>query len=127
MNLIRTCFAIFLLPAALVGAAACSGGETLGDGINTDAREVSIQAAITDPELRRGQVTLEGTIVSTCPSRGCWFYMRDDTGQIVVDLAPSDMAIPRDKRSPGAKTRVSGILQEKNGQVILEATGVEVY
>lgn len=127
MNLLRTCFAIILLPALLIGIAACSGGEILGDGINTDAPEVSIRTAITDPELRREQITIEGTIVSICPSRGCWFYLRDDTGQIVVDLAPNDMAIARENRSPGAKTRVSGILQEKNGQVILEATGVEVY
>lgn len=126
MNPFRICFAI-LLPALLIGIAACSGGETLGDGISTDAPEVSIREAITDPELRRGQITLEGTIVSICPSRGCWLYLRDDTGQIVVDLAPNDMAIPRENRSPGAKTRVSGMLQEKNGQVILEATGVEVY
>ena len=127
MNLFRTCFAIFLLPALLIVVAACSGGETLGDGVSADAPEVSIQAAITDPELRREMITLEGTIISICPSRGCWFYLRDDTGQIVVDLAPNDMALPRDNRSPGAKTRVSGILVEKSGQVMLEATGVEVY
>ena len=125
MRLFRSCFAI-LVPALLMGIAACSGGETLGEGVIADAPEVSIREAITDPSLRREQITLEGTIVSICPSRGCWFYLRDDTGQIVVDLAPNDMAIGRDNRSPGAKTRVSGVLREKNGMVVLEATGLEV-
>ena len=125
MRLFRTCFAI-LMPALLIGIAACSGGESLGDGIDADAPEVSIREAITVPELRSERITLEGTIVSICPSRGCWFYLRDDTGQIVVDLAPNDMAIGRENRSPGAKTRVSGFVRENNGIVILEATGLEV-
>jgi hypothetical protein len=75
-----------------------------------------------DPESYGGQaVIVEGKIVSECPA-GCWFTLKDDTGTIYVDLAPSNLVIPQKR---GAFATVYGQVVRKGSDTYLIGTKVE--
>ena len=72
-------------------------------------------------EFAGREVIIEGKIVQECGS-GCWFNLKDDTGIIYVDLAPSDLVIPQ---KVGSKATVFGKVAIKNGTTYIIGTKVE--
>lgn len=78
--------------------------------------------ALTDQSLRSKEVNIQGTILAQCSS-GCWFFLKDDTGQILVDLAPNHFTIPM---KSGKKVIVRGTLSEGKGSVKIIGKSVEI-
>ncbi|RQD64664.1 MAG: hypothetical protein D5R98_04690 [Desulfonatronovibrio sp. MSAO_Bac4] len=116
----------FLLVTALV-MAGCSGAEVYGPGVDRELPTVQVRDILFNNELQESHVTIQGDIVSICPSRGCWFYMQDSTGRIFVDLSKTDITLPyRQGRTVGSTATVSGKVIMRQGQPMMEATGLEV-
>jgi len=67
-------------------------------------------------------VRLEGRIAQECPS-GCWFMLKDATGVILVDLLPSNLAIPQ---AVGRSVATQGKVKKENNQVSVIGEGVEL-
>ena len=62
------------------------------------------------------EVIIEGKIVQECGA-GCWFNLKDSTGVIYVDLAPSNLTIPQ---KVGSNARVYGVVTiEKKSTYII--------
>jgi uncharacterized protein YdeI (BOF family) len=116
-NILLTTFLLLFL--ALTG---CSG-EKYGSGVDPDAPKVQVQDVFLKQELFGKKVTLEGKIVSQCQSNGCWFYLQDETGQIYIDLAKSQLTLPS---RPGKQVLASGTVGRTKQSYLLVASGVEV-
>ena len=102
----------------------CSREERYGQDISKDAPLVKVKDIHLNPALKGRVVNLEGKIVSQCLSIGCWFLLRDDTGVIPIDLAPSDLSITT-KNQIGRNAKVTGMV-EKNGDYKIIAQGVKI-
>lgn len=75
-------------------------------------------------EERLGQtVAVEASVAQQCPARGCWFRMKDDAGEVMVDLAPKRLELSEDR--VGQKAKVTGKVVKKGGKFWLEAQKVE--
>ncbi|MGH9159484.1 MAG: DUF417 family protein [Vicinamibacteraceae bacterium] len=61
-------------------------------------------------------LVVEGHMVDRCPLLGCWLTLRDDTGTVFVDLAPSGLSAARIQ--VGAAVRVWGRLGRTREGVI---------
>lgn len=110
---------VLLLSMLLAG---CSG-EKYGAGVDPAAQRVSVEDAFLQKGLLGQKVTLEGTIVSQCQSNGCWFFLRDTTGQIYIDLATNKFSLPS---MPNKQVVASGVVAKSKNNILLVATGVEV-
>lgn len=112
---------ILVMIAALVFAGCAA--EKYGSGVDGTARKVKVKDIMLYPELQGKRVTLEGKIVTQCMSNGCWFFLEDGTGQVFVNLAPSNFSLPA---KTGRPARVTGIVWTvKDGYQVI-AEGVEV-
>lgn len=114
-----------LLALALVVTmllAGCSS-EQYGAGLDSSAQKVTVKDAFLNKKLLGQKVTLEGNIVSQCQSNGCWFYLRDATGQIYIDLKTNNFTLPS---MPNKKVAASGTVVQSQNTVLLVASGVEV-
>ena len=67
-------------------------------------------------------VRLEGKIVQECPSGG-WFMLKDSTGVILVDLHPSELAIPQ---AVDHSVAAEGKVKKEYSQVSVVGEGVEL-
>lgn len=68
-------------------------------------------------------VRIEGKIVQECPT-GCWFDMRDETGQIYVGLSTAGLAIPQ---KVGSKVIVQGkVIGEGRTKVEIAGQGIQI-
>lgn len=116
----RTLLSVLLLLTLLF--AGCSQ-EQYGAGLDPAAPKVQVRDIFLQPALMGKQVTLEGTVVSQCQSNGCWFFLKDDTGQIYIDLSTNQFALPA---MPGKRVVASGQVARSQQNVLLVASGVEV-
>jgi uncharacterized protein YdeI (BOF family) len=83
---------------------------------------VTVNDILSSPKNFQDQsVIVKGKIVTECGS-GCWFNLKDSTGTIYVDLAPSNLVIPP---KVGATATVSGKVTFKGNDVYLIGTKVE--
>ncbi|MBX9584544.1 MAG: DUF4920 domain-containing protein [Gemmataceae bacterium] len=75
-------------------------------------------------EDRLGQtVAVEAEVDQQCPARGCWLRLKDDAGDIMVDLAPGKLELTEDK--VGQRAKVTGEVVKKGGRLWLKAETVE--
>lgn len=101
----------------------CSGKERYGQEISKDAPFVKVKEVYLNPALQDKVVNLEGEIVSQCFSAGCWFYLKDETGTLLIDLAPNLSITTKNKI--GRKVKVTGkVVRTGNYKII--ASGVEI-
>jgi len=89
---------LIVLAAALVGGGIYAfrgkGSAQLGKGVPDGAQITSIQEVLSHGKALTGkEVTVKGAMTQKCPTAGCWFYVKDDTGEIRVDTAPSGFTI----------------------------------
>ncbi|MEW5746148.1 MAG: OB-fold nucleic acid binding domain-containing protein [Nitrospirota bacterium] len=103
-------------------ATGCSA-EKYGLGVDSSSPTVMVKDIILKPELQGRQVTLEGKIISQCQSNGCWFFLQDATGQVFINLAPNNFALPS---RMGKKARVTGVVVAGPEGYQIVARGVEV-
>ena len=107
-------FALLLL-AGLTGCGARQG-EVLGrapqPGAVTPVRALTPSAS---------PVTVQGTMVEKCPVSGCWFKLRDRTGEIKVDTKAAGFVVADVPLN--TDVTVSGTLQSQPEREI-SATGL---
>lgn len=121
-----------VLTAAALSLAGCNHGVNEGTGGSSGEASSSLGepvkgdlptvcAALTADKL--GQtVAVEGEIVQQCPASGCWFRVKDDAGEVFVDLAPAKLRLTKDR--VGQHARVTGRVVKLGGQYRLEAQHV---
>ena len=68
-------------------------------------------------------MAIEGDIIQQCPASGCWFRMKDDAGEVFVELAPSKLRLTENREGQHAK--VTGHVVKRGAQFRLEAQYVE--
>lgn len=113
---------ILLLTIVIGSIVGCGGSEKFGEEI-TVIEITKIKDILIDPDKYVGKtIRVEGKIIRECPS-GCWFYLKDDTGTIYVNILPSGFAIPQ---KVGAKAVVEGKLESKEGRIEIVGKGVEI-
>lgn len=85
-----------------------SGEKTFGKEISVEEK-TSIGEILKEPAKFHGQVVrVEGTVDEVCQSMGCWFYLKDETGRMMIDLEmrPDSFDVP--KNSSGKLAVVEG-------------------
>lgn len=98
--------AALALGIALVSG--CGGQKVYGEPINV-AEKTAVADILKAPETWKGKtVRLEGKVDEVCQTMGCWFYLVDDSGRIMIDLGmrPDSYSVP--KGSKGKQAVVQG-------------------
>ena len=79
-----------------------------------------------NPDKYLGQtVTVEGELTKECPTTGCWWYVKDNTGEIRADSLAGGFALPLNHE--GRTIRTTGKLQKgEGGELQLAAFGARL-
>ena len=104
-------------------AAGCT--ENYGQPMPGDLPRITVMSALTDHSFLNKGVIIEGTILTQCQASGCWFFLKDDTGRILINLAPNNFTLPTNK--VGKKATVKGILSEAEGQITIIGKEVTIH
>lgn len=92
--------------------------------ISSNLPQISVKDAMLNSSYLNREVKLEGKIVTQCAASGCWFFLKDDTGQILVDLKPLNLGL---QQRTGKTAIVTGMLiKESSGQIIVSAKGLMI-
>lgn len=92
--------------------------------ISSNLPQITVKDAMLNSSYLNTEVKLQGKIVTQCAASGCWFFLKDDTGQILVDLKPLNLGLPQ---RTGKTAVVNGILiKEPSGQTIISAKGLMI-
>ena len=103
--------------------ASCAKGERYGT-IDASAPSVQVKDVLLSEAYGGKDVRMSGTIAMQCASSGCWFFLDDGTGRMLVDLKGLGLGLPQ---RAGKKARVSGtVIIDQHGQAVLNAKGLEV-
>lgn len=97
------------------------GSTELGNGIPAGAQIVDISGI--SEEMVGEEITIRGAMSQKCPTAGCWFYLKDSTGEIRVDTAPSGFTIT--EIPLGKEVTVHGKVVRMEGGLELVALGVK--
>lgn len=110
-----------LLAGLLLSAILITGCTTQSSPVPVISPGVTNSAIIRDPAAYEGrELVLEGKIAAECGA-GCWFLLDDGTGQLYVDLAENNFAIPQ---LQGSAVVVKGVVRVENGDPKLYATNI---
>ena len=113
---------ILLLTIVIGSIVGCGRSEKFGEEI-TVIKVTKIKDILIDPDKYVGKtIRVEGKIIRECPS-GCWFYLKDDTGTIYVNLHASGFTIPQ---RVGAEVVVEGELKSEEERKEIVGKGVEI-
>jgi len=95
--------------------------ETYGSQLS-QTKVTAVAEILKQPDQFVGKaVRLEGKIVQECPAGG-WFMVKDDTGVILVNLHPSEIAIPQ---GVGRSVVAQGKVKNEYNQISVIGEGVE--
>lgn len=101
-------------------AAGCSSktSTVLGEAPSGQRQTIVAARDVRPPSV----VTLEGVLIEKCPTAGCWFRLRDQSGVIMVDTKAAGFTVT----SVPLNTRltVAGKMTAPAGEPTLEATGL---
>lgn len=121
----KTMIAIAVIVIALVGffSLGCAAkGGSFGQTIS-ETNITLIKDILSNPEQFHGKtVRVEGKITDECPSGG-WFFLKDSTGLIYVNLHPSYFAIPQ---AVGRSATAQGTVRKEGPQVEIIGKGVQL-
>ncbi|MFZ5775568.1 MAG: hypothetical protein ACOY3Z_08810 [Thermodesulfobacteriota bacterium] len=111
--------------AALVTSllAGCSSSEQYGAGVNKQVGSVAIKAILIDPGYNGRLVNIKGRVSTQCSSSGCWLFLDDGTGQVLVNMSPKGFSVPP---RYGKEAVVTGLVRQSLEGVMLIADGVEI-
>jgi len=125
---------VALMVGAMFGVAGCqsqneslpkaqsqSADTSTTTSVVPDGNEKSI-SSLTETLIDK-TVTVRGEIVQQCPVVGCWMRVKDDTGELFVDLKPGSLELSEKK--VGQQVHVSGRLVMQAGELQLEAEHLE--
>lgn len=107
------------------GGASGKAQKTFGKG--TDPTLTTIAAIQQNPEEYLGKlVTIEGEMTKECPGSGCWWYVKDATGEMRSDSVAGGFALPLHQE--GRRVRTTGkVTRMESGELQLAATGADLY
>jgi uncharacterized protein YdeI (BOF family) len=115
-----------LIALAVIVVAIISGcTENYGQPMKGNLPRLTVITAMTDPAYLNKGIILEGTILSQCQASGCWFFLEDHTGRILVDLAPNNFTLTMNKVS--RKVTVKGTLAKAESQIKLIGKEVTIH
>jgi len=118
----RIIYFVSLAVFVLVLGGCSSGGETFGE-VLSDNNVTKITSILQDPKSFLDQmVKVEGQITMECPT-GCWFFVKDDTGRIYVDISPAGLAIPQ---RVGRRVVLEGIVKDHGGTLMIHGKGISI-
>lgn len=118
----KTFVALTVLGIGLV-LGACARGEKYGV-VDASAPAVQVKDILLSEAYGGKDVRMSGTIAMQCASSGCWFFLDDGTGRMLVDLKGLGLGLAQ--RS-GKKALVSGtVLVDQHGQAVLNAKGLVI-
>jgi len=80
-------------------------------------------AASIDDEAIGKMLTIEGEIVKQCPAVGCWFIVKDESGEVFVDLKPAGLRL--EQKREGEHATVTGRVIKSGGKYQLEAEHIQ--
>lgn len=125
-----------LVITAIIAATGCDPGARSGGGspatASTDPKGTAEQPKGEVPTVCTGCVTeerlgqrvkVEAGVVQQCPARGCWLKLKDDAGEVMVDLAPAKLELSEERA--GQQARVTGKVVKKGGRLWLEAETID--
>jgi RecJ-like exonuclease len=95
-------------------------------GMSTGKDVATISDLQQNPGKYLGQtVTVEGELTKECPTTGCWWYVKDKTGEIRADSLAGGFALPLNHE--GKTIRTTGKVQMgEGGEMQLAATGAQL-
>lgn len=103
----------------LVAGCGKPSGKVLGKAPKGKPDSVlSVKGGTTAP-----QVVLSGAMIEKCPTAGCWFRLRDDTGVIKVDTKLAGFVVVN--VPVNSKVTVGGKVIADGDDVQIEATGIQ--
>lgn len=133
-NLVLHMLAAASLYAAVLSAVGCNrSGDQMADSSSTASLSslgepvkgnvpLACSQCMTNDKVGE-TLAIEGKIVQQCPASGCWFRMKDDGGEVFVDLAPAKLRLT--EKREGQQAKVTGRVVKHGGQFRLEAQHVE--
>ena len=120
---------LILAVAAVVigcGAKTKAGGaksNAYGKAIPAEMAVTTAREILTNPQAWEGKdVLVAGKITSECPSGG-WIWVQDSTGQIYVNMHPTNVFIPQ---HVGKNVRAMGKVVLDSGQPSVVGYGLEL-
>ena len=113
----------FALLSILVSLLLSGCAQQFGQSVDPNAPRSTVIKIIADQSLNNKVINIEGTIFTECEA-GCWFFLKDDTGHILVDLAPNRFTIPM---KVGRRVLVTGTVFREKDDVKVIAKAVEIY
>ena len=66
--------------------------------------------------------TFQGIMTAQCKGDGCWFMLKDSTGEVLVDLKPYDFRTPLG--IVGTKVRLNGRVNTEDSNVKVDAISI---
>lgn len=125
---------VALVASAVLGVAGCQSqnespskgqSESADTPVTTQVVPAGSEKSISSlTEIQIDEtVAVRGGIVQQCPAVGCWIRIKDDTGELFVDLKPGSLEL--NEKRVGQQVRVSGRLVKHGGQLQLEAGHME--
>jgi len=124
MNLTKKYIIIFslflLLPISFTEANTNQYGSVYDDTIPLKPISYLFESAGINERI----LSFQGIITAQCKSDGCWFKLKDNTGEVLVDLKPYDFRITLGL--VGRKVKLNGLVNTKGGKVKVDAISVIV-
>jgi hypothetical protein len=113
--------------AVMVGCGAKTGGtaksNAYGKAIPADMAVTTAKEILTNAQTWEGKdVLVAGKITSECPSGG-WIWVQDSTGQVYVNMHPTNVFIPQ---HVGKMVRATGKVVLESGQPSVVGYGLEL-
>jgi len=84
---------------------------------------VAIKEILLDPSFHGRTVNIQGRITTQCASEGCWLFLADATGQVMVNMKPKGFSVPP---MYGREALITGTVHQSRDGVMLLAEGVEI-
>ncbi len=121
-------YLVAAIPAviAMLFVAGCGGAEAKvhGKAIPDDLVMTLIKNLADDPGTFDGRLVLvSGVVSSECPS-GCWFWLKDATGEIYVTTHAANFAIPQHVKG---NATVYGRVLLQDGRAQLLGLGIQLH
>jgi uncharacterized protein YdeI (BOF family) len=101
----------------LVGCGPAAAKSQYGKAIPVDMAVTTAREIIANPRAFEGKdVVVSGKITSECPSGG-WVWLKDNTGEIYVNMHPTNVFIPQ-KVGSTVKALGKVVLEQGRPQVV---------
>ncbi|MDA1192950.1 MAG: DUF4920 domain-containing protein [Candidatus Poribacteria bacterium] len=111
MKPIWTPLAVVMIAAMLTSTGCQPKSDAFGEAISVN-EVTKISDILSHPEDYHDKVVrLEGSVGEVCQSMACWFYLQDDTAQILIDLEMRVDSYSIPKGSQGKTAVVQGRVQ----------------